>query len=243
MKLRLFACALLLAPGLAAADAAFSLPPLPYAPEALEPYVDTETMNIHYGRHHKAYVDNLNAQVENFPALAGMDLEQMQRRISEFNVAVRNNGGGHYNHSLFWQVMAPAGKGGAPSPALAAAIERRFGSLDAMKAEMNKAGAGQFGSGWAWLIVGADGDLAVTATANQDNPLMDVVPVRGTPVLAVDVWEHAYYLKYQNRRAAYLDAWWNVVNWTEVSRRYEAAVAKQESPAPKSAACRACGGA
>ena len=243
MKLRLLACALLLAPGLAAADAAFSLPPLPYAPEALEPYVDTETMNIHHGRHHKAYVDNLNAQVANFPALAGMDLEQMQRRISEFNVAVRNNGGGHYNHSLFWQVMAPAGKGGAPSPALAAAIERRFGSLDSMKAEMNKAATGQFGSGWAWLIVGADGELAVTATANQDNPLMDVVPVRGTPVLAVDVWEHAYYLKYQNRRAAYLDAWWNVVNWAEVSRRYEAAVAKQESPAPKSAACRACGDA
>lgn len=228
MKFRSFACALLLAPGLSAAAAEFSLPPLPYGPEALEPYVDTETMRIHHGRHHKAYVDNLNAQIQNFPALAGMDLEDMQRRISEFNVAVRNNGGGHYNHTLFWQVMAPAGKGGAPSPALAAAIERRFGSLDAMKAEMNRAALGQFGSGWAWLIVGADGELAVTATANQDNPLMDVVPVRGTPVLGVDVWEHAYYLKYQNRRAAYLEAWWNVVNWDEVSRRYAAAVAQRD---------------
>jgi Fe-Mn family superoxide dismutase len=224
MKSRLLACVLLLAPMLAAADAPFSLPPLPYAADALEPWIDAETMNIHHGRHHKAYVDNLNAQVANFPALAGMSLEQMQGSISKFNVAVRNNGGGHYNHSLFWQLMAPAGKGGAPSAALAAAIERRFGSLEAMKAEMNRAGMGQFGSGWAWLIVGADGGLAVTATANQDNPLMDVVPVRGTPVLAVDVWEHAYYLKYQNRRAAYLDAWWNVVNWGEASRRYQAAV-------------------
>lgn len=223
MKPRLLACALLLAPMLAAAEAPFSLPPLPYAPEALEPYIDAETMNIHHGRHHKAYVDNLNAQVANFPELAGMSLEAMQASISKYNVAVRNNGGGHYNHSVFWQMLAPAGKGGEPSAALAAAIERRFGSLDAMKAEVNRAAAGQFGSGWAWLIVGADGELAVTATANQDNPLMDVVPVRGTPVLGVDVWEHAYYLKYQNRRAAYLDAWWSVVNWQEVNRRYEAA--------------------
>ncbi len=224
MKPRLLACALLLAPLLAVAGAPFSLPPLPYAPEALEPYIDTETMNIHHGRHHKAYVDNLNAQVANFPELAGMSLEDMQASISRFNVAVRNNGGGHYNHALFWQVMAPAGKGGEPSAALTAAIERRFGSLDAMQAEMNRAAAGQFGSGWAWLIVGADGELAVTATANQDNPLMDVVPVRGTPVLGVDVWEHAYYLKYQNRRGAYLDAWWSVLNWHEVNRRYEAAI-------------------
>lgn len=224
MKPRLLACALLLAPLLAVAEAPFSLPPLPYAPEALEPYIDTETMNIHHGRHHKAYVDNLNAQVANFPELAGMSLEDMQASISRFNVAVRNNGGGHYNHALFWQVMAPAGKGGEPSAALTAAIERRFGSLDAMQAEMNRAAAGQFGSGWAWLIVGADGELAVTATANQDNPLMDVVPVRGTPVLGVDVWEHAYYLKYQNRRGAYLDAWWSVLNWHEVNRRYEAAI-------------------
>jgi Fe-Mn family superoxide dismutase len=225
MKPRLIACALLLAPVLAVAEAPFSLPPLPYAADALEPWIDTETMNIHHGRHHKAYVDNLNAQVATFPELAGMSLEDMQASISKFNVAVRNNGGGHYNHALFWQVMAPAGKGGEPSAALAAAIDRRFGSIEAMKAEMNRAATGQFGSGWAWLIVGADGELAVTATANQDNPLMDVVAVRGTPVLGVDVWEHAYYLKYQNRRGAYLDAWWNVVNWQEVSRRFEAAMA------------------
>ena len=225
MQPRLLACALLLAPMLAVAETPFSLPPLPYSADALEPWIDTETMNIHHGRHHKAYVDNLNAQVANFPQLAGMSLEDMQASISKFNVAVRNNGGGHYNHSLFWQVMAPAGKGGEPSTALAAAIERRFGSIDAMKAEMNRAAAGQFGSGWAWLIVGSDGELAVTATANQDNPLMDVVPVRGTPILGVDVWEHAYYLKYQNRRGAYLDAWWSVVNWQEVSRRYEVAIA------------------
>ncbi|MCU0974706.1 MAG: superoxide dismutase [Steroidobacteraceae bacterium] len=210
---------------LATAEAPFSLPPLPYAANALEPWIDAETMNIHHGRHHKAYVDNLNAQVANFPELAGMSLEAMQAAMSKFNVAVRNNGGGHYNHDLFWQVMAPAGKGGEPSAALTAAIERRFGSLEAMKTEMNRAAAGQFGSGWAWLIVGADGELAITATANQDNPLMDVVPVRGAPVLGVDVWEHAYYLKYQNRRGAYLDAWWNVVNWAEVSRRYETATA------------------
>lgn len=224
MKTRLLACALLLAPLLAAAGAPFSLPPLPYAADALEPAIDAETMNIHHGRHHKAYVDNLNAQVANFPALASIGLEELQGRISEFNVAVRNNGGGHYNHALFWQVMAPPGKGGEPSAALRAAIERRFGSVDAMKAEVNRAAAGQFGSGWAWLIVGADGTLGVTATANQDNPLMDVVPVRGVPILGVDVWEHAYYLQYQNRRASYLDAWWSVVNWAEVSRRFEAAV-------------------
>ena len=223
MKTRLLAAALLLVPTLAVAEAAFELPPLPYPADALEPHVDAETMNIHHGRHHRAYVDNLNAQVAHFPELAGLDLEAMQARISSFNVAVRNNGGGHYNHALFWQVMAPAGTGGAPSPALAAAVESKFGSVEALKTEMNRAATSQFGSGWAWLIVGADGELAVTATANQDNPLMDVVPVRGVPLLAVDVWEHAYYLKYQNRRAAYLDAWWNVVNWNEVSRRYAAA--------------------
>jgi len=222
MKTRLLAAALLLVPTLALAEAAFELPALPYPADALEPYIDAETMNIHHGRHHRAYVDNLNAQVANFPELASLDLEAMQARISSFNVAVRNNGGGHYNHALFWQVMAPAGTGGAPSAALAAAIERKFGSVAALKTEMNRAATGQFGSGWAWLIVGADGELAVTATANQDNPLMDVVPVRGVPLLAVDVWEHAYYLKYQNRRAAYLDAWWSVVNWNEVSRRYAA---------------------
>ena len=223
MKTRLLAAALLLVPTLAVAEAAFELPALPYPADALEPHIDAETMNIHHGRHHRAYVDNLNAQVANFPELAGLDLEAMQARISSFNDAVRNNGGGHYNHALFWQVMAPAGTGGAPSPALAAAVEGKFGSLEALKTEMNRAATSQFGSGWAWLIVGADGELAVTATANQDNPLMDVVAERGVPLLAVDVWEHAYYLKYQNRRAAYLDAWWNVVNWNEVSRRYAAA--------------------
>lgn len=202
----------------------FELAPLPYDSSALEPYIDQQTMEIHHGRHHRAYVANLNAQVENYPELRDMSLEEIMPMISRFNMAVRDNAGGHYNHKLFWDVMAPAGHGGEPSAELLAAIERDFGSLQAMQALVNRAAATRFGSGWAWLIVTAEGKLAVTSTPNQDNPLMDIVPDQGVPILGIDVWEHAYYLAYQNRRGAYLDFWWNVVNWDSVSRRYAEAM-------------------
>jgi superoxide dismutase, Fe-Mn family len=218
-----FAFALLAHAAVAAAQP-FTLEPLPYASDALEPHIDKMTMEIHHGMHHRAYVNNLNAQVQNFPQLDGMSLEDMMAQMSSFNMAVRNNGGGHYNHDLFWKVMAPAGEGGEPSDALAAAIDRDFGSMDNMKSEFTRAGATRFGSGWAWLIVTEDKKLAVTSTANQDNPLMDVVEQRGTPILGLDVWEHAYYLSYQNRRGAYLNFWWNVVNWNEVNRRFDEAM-------------------
>jgi len=209
-----------------AAWAQFTLAPLPYPANALEPHIDTQTMEIHHGRHHNAYVTNLNAQVKTFPDLAQMSLVDMQKQISKFNAAVRNNGGGHYNHDLFWKVMAPAGQGGKPSAALEAAINQAFGSPEAMKKQFDQAAMTRFGSGWAWLIVGADRKLAVTSTANQDNPLMDLpeIAVRGTPILGLDVWEHAYYLKYQNRRADYVTNWWNVVNWNEVNRRFDEAM-------------------
>lgn len=203
--------------------AAFMLPALPYAPGALDPAIDAETMTIHHGRHHKGYVDNLNKAVAADPALKGQSLEQLVARAGALPAAVRNNAGGHWNHSFFWSSMAPAANSGAPSPALAAAIDASFGSLDAFKAEFAKAGTGRFGSGWVWLIVGADGKLAVTSTPNQDNPLMDVAEVKGAPILGNDVWEHAYYLKYQNRRGDYLNGWWQVVNWKAVSDRYAAA--------------------
>lgn len=199
------------------------LPALPYAAEALEPAIDAETMRIHHDRHHKAYVDNLNAALANEPALAGLSLDALQGPAGRAAAAVRNNAGGHWNHSLFWQLMAPPGTGGAPSPALAAAINRDFGSLDAFKAEFNRTATGRFGSGWAWLVL-ADGKLKLGSTPNQDNPLMDGSELKGVPILAVDVWEHAYYLKYQNRRADYLSAWWQVVNWNEVNRRFAAAM-------------------
>jgi Fe-Mn family superoxide dismutase len=204
-----------------ASIATFVLEPLPYAPEALEPAIDAETMRIHHGRHHKAYVDNLNAAIAADPALAGLSLEQLMARMSTLPVAVRNNGGGHWNHALFWRLMAPVGQGGEPSAALAAAITRDFGSMDAFKVAFNRAATSRFGSGWAWLIV-RDGQLEITSTPNQDNPLMDLSEVRGAPILAVDVWEHAYYLNYQNRRADYLTAWWSVVNWNEVNRLFDA---------------------
>jgi Fe-Mn family superoxide dismutase len=199
----------------------FELAPLPYASDALEPVIDQQTMEIHHGRHHNAYVNNLNAQVENYPELAEMSLEEMMSRMSEFNMAVRNNGGGHYNHELFWTLMAPVGEGGEPSEALMNAIERDFGTFDQMKQEFSQAGATRFGSGWAWLIVNEDNQLQVTSTPNQDNPLMDIVEVQGQPILALDVWEHAYYLQYQNRRGDYLSAWWDVVNWNEVNNLFE----------------------
>lgn len=202
----------------------FVLEPLPYASDALEPYIDKMTMEIHHGFHHQAYVNNLNAQVKNFPALANMSLEEMMGKISTFNAAVRNNGGGHYNHDLFWKIMAPPGKGGEPSTELSKAISEAFESLDAMKKQFNQAAATRFGSGWAWLIVKGDKKLAITSTANQDNPLMDIAEDKGIPILGLDVWEHAYYLSYQNRRGAYVDFWWNLVNWNEVNRRYAEAM-------------------
>ncbi len=209
----------------AVAFAQFSLAPLPYAADALEPHIDKMTMEIHHGRHHQAYVNNLNAQVKTFPELANMSLEAMQGQISKFNPAVRNNGGGHYNHDLFWKVMAPADQRGKPSAALDTAITAAFGSFDEMKKRFDAAALSRFGSGWAWVIVTADKKLVVTSTPNQDNPLMDLPEIqRGTPILALDVWEHAYYLKYQNKRGEYATNWWNVVNWNEVNKRFDAAM-------------------
>ena len=207
------------------AVADFTLPPLPYGAQALEPSIDARTMTIHHDRHHAAYVANLNAQIAQNPGLAELSIEALQPQISRYPIAVRNNGGGHYNHSLFWTVMAPAGKGGSPSAALTKAINADFGSLEAMQQQFNQAAAARFGSGWAWLIVKPDGHLAITSTANQDNPLMDLPGLeRGTPILALDVWEHAYYLKYQNLRPDYIKAWWSVVNWKTVNQRYSAAL-------------------
>jgi len=199
---------------------AFELPALPYASDALEPNIDKATMEIHHGKHHAAYVTNLNK------ALEGKDdsssIEDICKNISKYPAAVRNNGGGHFNHSLFWTVMAP-NAGGAPTGELASAIDAAFGSFEDFKTAFSQAGATRFGSGWAWLIVGADGKLAVTSTPNQDNPLMDVAEVQGTPILGVDVWEHAYYLNYQNRRPDYLAAFYNTINWDEVAKRFAAA--------------------
>ncbi|SFE25514.1 superoxide dismutase, Fe-Mn family [Chitinophaga sp. CF118] len=200
---------------------AFTLPSLPYAHDALEPHIDKQTMEIHHGKHHQAYVDNLNK------AVAGTEnesksLEELVAAAGKISPAVRNNGGGHWNHSFFWQILAP-NAGGEPKGKLADAIKSTFGSFEEFKEKLNAAGTTRFGSGWAWLIV-KDGKLEVTSTPNQDNPLMDVAEVKGTPILGVDVWEHAYYLKYQNRRPEYLKAFWNVVNWDAVSKHYEAAI-------------------
>ena len=203
-----------------AAAQGFSLAPLPYPHDALAPVIDEQTMRIHHGRHHQAYVDNLNKAVAAAPALAGLSLEALMAQISKTGDAVRNNGGGHWNHTFFWQSMTRPGQGGSPSPELLAAINRDFGSLDQFKTAFKTAGLGRFGSGWAWLIVTTDGKLKITSTPNQDNPLMDIVADRGQPILGNDVWEHAYYLQYQNRRGDYLDAWWQVVDWNVISRRY-----------------------
>lgn len=199
---------------------AFTLPLLPYAHDALEPYIDTLTMQIHHGKHHQAYVDNLNKAIAGTPN-EGKSLAELVAGAGKISAAVRNNGGGHWNHSFFWESLAK-NAGGSPSGKLAEAINAAFGSFDAFKEKFNAAGATRFGSGWAWLIV-KDGKLEVTSTPNQDNPLMDVAEVKGTPLLGVDVWEHAYYLKYQNRRAEYLGAFWNVVNWKKVEERFAAA--------------------
>ncbi|MGJ1457647.1 MULTISPECIES: superoxide dismutase [Sphingobacterium] len=200
---------------------AFELEALPYAADALEPHIDKTTMEIHHDRHHQAYVDNLNK------AIAGTDAENLSlldiiKNVSKYSAAVRNNGGGHYNHSLFWKVLGP-NAGGAPTGELAEAINATFGSFDELKKQLQAAGATRFGSGWAWLIVGADGKLAVTSTPNQDNPLMDVAEVKGNPILGIDVWEHAYYLKFQNKRPAYLEEIFNVIDWDAVAQNYAAA--------------------
>jgi Fe-Mn family superoxide dismutase len=200
---------------------AFTLPKLPYAPEALEPHIDAATMQIHHGKHHQAYVDNLNK------AIAGTDhenksLEELVAQAGTISPAVRNNGGGHWNHTFFWESLT-ANASGKPSGKLAASIDAEFGSFEQFKEKLNQAGLTRFGSGWAWLIE-QDGKLVISSTPNQDNPLMDVAEVKGTPILGVDVWEHAYYLKYQNRRADYLAAFWNVVNWDVAGKRYEDAL-------------------
>lgn len=197
-----------------------TLPSLPYDVAALEPHIDTTTMQIHHGKHHQAYVDNLNKAIAGTDA-ENLSLEDLMKNITKYDTAVRNNGGGHYNHSLFWSVLSP--NGGAPSDSLMAAINEAFGSLDGLKEKINDAGAKRFGSGWAWLCV-QNGKLVVCSTANQDNPLMPDLGCVGTPIFGVDVWEHAYYLNYQNRRADYLKAIWNIVNWAEVSKRFEAAL-------------------
>jgi Fe-Mn family superoxide dismutase len=202
---------------------AFTLPELPYSYDALEPIIDTTTMEIHHGRHHKAYVDNLNKALEGNEA-AEQSIEQLMANISRFPAAVRNNGGGHYNHSLFWKILLPSGKTSSPSSKLDEAINSTFGSLDALKEKISTAGATRFGSGWAWLCVAADKSLCVCSTPNQDNPLMDNAECPGTPILGIDVWEHAYYLKYQNKRPDYLASIWTIINWEEVSARYEAAL-------------------
>ena len=201
---------------------AYQLPPLPYDYNALEPHIDEQTMRIHHDRHHATYVNNVNAALEKYPALQNKPIEELLRQIDQvpedIRTAVRNNGGGHANHSLFWEIMSPRG-GGQPSGALAEAINKAFGSFESFKEQFTKTATTHFGSGWAWLVVDEKGDLQVYSLPNQDSPYM-----KGhTPILGLDVWEHAYYLKYQNRRPDYIAAWWNVVNWDEVARRYEKA--------------------
>ncbi len=208
---------------------AFTLPDLPYDHDALQPTIDGQTMRLHHGKHHQAYVDKLNEGVSEDPELQGQSLEEILAGISKRSKKVRNNGGGHWNHSFFWETMKPGG--GKPAGRLAEVIDQKFGSLDELKTKFNEAGVGQFGSGWVWLIVDQTGQLQVTSTPNQDNPLMDDAPVKGTPILGNDVWEHAYYLTYNNRRPDYLKAWWDVVNWEKVGERYEAATAKSPAEA------------
>jgi Fe-Mn family superoxide dismutase len=196
----------------------FTLPTLNYNLDALEPHIDARTMEIHHGKHHQAYVTNLNN------AIAGTDaenasIEDICKNISKYPMLVRNNGGGHYNHSMFWSILSPNG-GGQPKGTLAEAINKTFGNFEDFKTKFNAAATTRFGSGWAWLIKNANGDLEICSTPNQDNPLMDVADVKGFPIIGLDVWEHAYYLHYQNRRPDYINAWWNVVNWDEAEKRF-----------------------
>ncbi|MEZ0487182.1 superoxide dismutase [Fibrella aquatica] len=197
---------------------AFVLDPLPYSSDALEPNIDKQTMEIHHGKHHNAYVTNLNNAVTG-TEMENLSIDELVANVSKYPVAVRNNGGGHFNHTFFWNILSANG-GGQPSGELATAIDAKFGSFDAFKEEFTKAATTRFGSGWAWLIVTADGELAVSSTPNQDNPLMDVTEQKGTPVIGLDVWEHAYYLKYQNKRPDYIAAFWNVVDWSAADARY-----------------------
>ena len=205
---------------------AFSLPDLSYEYDALEPSIDSMTMNIHHTKHHQAYVNNLNAAIEKFPELSGLGIAEISSSVgtdkipAEIATAVRNNGGGHWNHSFFWQVMVKPGETAGPSGDVKTVIEETFGSVDEMKTVFNGAAAKRFGSGWAWLVAQQDGSLSITSTPNQDNPLMSVTDVQGIPILGLDVWEHAYYLKYQNRRPEYIAAFWNVVNWEKVAENF-----------------------
>ncbi len=210
----------------------FTLPELGYSYDALEPFVDSMTMSIHHSKHHQTYVNNINSALSAFPELADLGIADINAMVGkpgaipqDITTAVRNNGGGHWNHTFFWEMMCnPSSTGGGPQGALKEAIETSFGSVDAMKEKFNAAAAGRFGSGWAWLVKTNDGKLAITSTPNQDNPLMDssIVDITGTPILGLDVWEHAYYLKYQNRRPEYIQAWWNVVNWSKASEHFGA---------------------
>ncbi len=199
---------------------AFTLPELPYAFNALEPHIDARTMEIHHGKHHAAYVNNLNAAIQGTPH-EGKSLEELLANVGTLPPAVRNNGGGHWNHTFFWELMTPGGSN-MPAGEVARRIDAAFGSFDEFKKQFAQAGATRFGSGWAWLCADADGNLFVSSTPNQDNPLMDVAERQGRPILGLDVWEHAYYLHYQNRRPDYISAWWNVVNWDVVSGKYGA---------------------
>ena len=195
---------------------AFELPKLPYDYKALEPHIDAMTMEIHHSKHHGAYTNNLNAAVQG-TELEKLSLDDILKNISKYPVAVRNNGGGYYNHNLFWKILSPTG-GGAPTGLIATAIDAQFGSFDAFKEEFNKAALTRFGSGWAWLV-DVQGKLVISSTPNQDNPKMDVADVKGYPIFGIDVWEHAYYLKYQNRRNDYISAFWNLINWAEINKR------------------------
>ncbi len=199
-----------------------TLPALPYSYDALEPHIDKMTMEIHHTKHHQAYINNLNAAIAG-TEMENMKLEDIFKNMGKYPVSVRNNGGGHYNHSLFWSIMSPEG-GGKPSGKLMEAIEKKYSSFENFQKEFNLAAATRFGSGWAWLIVDPAGEIQISSTPNQDNPLMDVADVKGTPIMGIDVWEHAYYLKYQNRRPDYIGAFWNVINWKEVEKRYAALV-------------------
>lgn len=218
-----FAAALAASPMAYAAETAWPFPELPYAFDALEPHIDAQTMEIHYSRHHRGYFNKLLAAAEEHQALKDIPIEAILGQISNWPAAVRNNAGGHYNHSLFWSVMSPDG-GGKPDGLLAIEIQQQFGSFDDFQDAFNAAAGSRFGSGWAWLAVATDGSLFITSTPNQDNPLMDVVEQQGTPILGLDVWEHAYYLKYQNKRGSYIDAFWQVVDWKAVSDRYKSAI-------------------
>jgi Fe-Mn family superoxide dismutase len=199
---------------------AFQLPTLNYSYDALEPHVDARTMEIHHSKHHQAYVNNVNAALEGTDA-ANLSIEDIVKNISKYGMPVRNNGGGHWNHSFFWSILSPNG-GGQPTGALGDKINEQFGSFEAMKEEFNKAATTRFGSGWAWLCKKADGSLCICSTPNQDNPLMDIAECPGTPIIGLDVWEHAYYLHYQNRRPDYIAAFWNVVDWNQASANYSA---------------------